>query len=124
MIPKRIQRSRKKGWRLPENAVYVGRPSQWGNPYRVGVRTAWQPPGGVVSHIVPVRAQDAVEAYRVHIDRLIRLYTPFGLRIRSELGGRDLACWCPLVDENGEPVPCHADVLLELANPPAEGGAR
>ncbi len=34
--------------------------------------------------------------------------------IRSELRGRDLCCWCPL-DQ-----PCHADVLLELAN----GGGR
>ena len=32
------------------------------------------------------------------------------------LRGHDLACWCPLVDQNGNPVPCHADVLLELAN--------
>lgn len=32
--------------------------------------------------------------------------------IRAELAGHDLACWCPL---DGQP--CHADVLLELANP-------
>ncbi len=31
--------------------------------------------------------------------------------VRRELAGRDLACWCPL---DG---PCHADVLLEVANP-------
>ncbi len=30
--------------------------------------------------------------------------------IRAELRGKDLACWCPL---DG---PCHADVLLEIAN--------
>jgi len=30
----RIQRRRTKGWRMPEGAVYVGRPSRWGNPYR------------------------------------------------------------------------------------------
>jgi hypothetical protein len=34
----------------------------------------------------------------------------------EDLAGHDLACWCPLVDRNGVPVPCHADVLLELAN--------
>lgn len=34
----------------------------------------------------------------------------------SILGGRDLACWCPLTDKRGNHVPCHADVLLEIAN--------
>lgn len=32
--PKRIQRKRTAGWRMPEGAVYVGRPSKWGNPFR------------------------------------------------------------------------------------------
>lgn len=35
--------------------------------------------------------------------------------IRTALAGRDLACWCPLVDERGNRVPCHADVLLSIA---------
>lgn len=35
---------------------------------------------------------------------------------RQELAGKNLACWCPLVDEFGQRVPCHADVLLEVAN--------
>ncbi|MGV7636606.1 DUF4326 domain-containing protein, partial [Mycobacterium kansasii] len=33
--PKRIQRKRTKGWRMPEGAVYVGRPTKWGNPFIV-----------------------------------------------------------------------------------------
>ena len=33
--PKRIQRQRTAGWRMPANAVYVGRPTKWGNPWRV-----------------------------------------------------------------------------------------
>ena len=33
--PRRIQRKRTKGWRMPEGAVYVGRPTKWGNPYPV-----------------------------------------------------------------------------------------
>lgn len=32
------------------------------------------------------------------------------------LAGHDLVCWCPLFDKDGNRVPCHADVLLELAN--------
>ena len=35
---------------------------------------------------------------------------------------RDLACWCPLHDRHGNYVPCHADVLLELANAPDPKG--
>jgi hypothetical protein len=35
--PKRIQRQRAKGWRMPEGAIYVGRPSQWGNPFDLDV---------------------------------------------------------------------------------------
>ncbi len=36
MKPKRIQRKRTKGWRMPANAVYVGRPTKWGNPAEIG----------------------------------------------------------------------------------------
>ena len=36
--------------------------------------------------------------------------------VRRDLRGKNLACWCPLVDNDGNRVPCHADVLLELAN--------
>jgi hypothetical protein len=37
-----------------------------------------------------------------------------------DLRGKNLACWCPIVDKDGNPVPCHADVLLELANTPSQ----
>lgn len=90
--PRRIQRSRRVGWRAVPGAVYVGRPSKWGNPHRTN----------------PRHSSEAVERYRsdllagrlpIHIDD-----------VQRELRGKDLACWCPL-DE-----PCHADVLLEIAN--------
>ena len=93
MKPKRIQLSRKKGWRLPPNTVVVSRPSKWGNPVKVG------------DPCYPTRAT-AVGWYREHI-------TPnslMGKDAKAELRGKNLACWCPL----GQP--CHADVLLELAN--------
>ena len=91
--PKRIQRKRTKGWRMPENTVYVGRPGIWGNPYVVGkgfprIQTA----------------AEAVERYRA------KCYGPVHYAGTSILRGKDLACWCPL-DQ-----PCHADVLLEWAN--------
>lgn len=91
-MAERIQRRRVKGWRMPAGAVYVGRPSRWGNPY---VRSV----GGVTPE----------ELYR----RWLTL-TASGIKIadraRAELAGKDLACWCPV----GRP--CHADVLIELAN--------
>ena len=38
-MPKRIQRQRTRGWRMPEGAIYVGRPTRWGNPFQPGVHT-------------------------------------------------------------------------------------
>ncbi len=110
--PQRIQRRRTAGWRMPEGATYVGRPTQWGNPWRAG-----EPRGDGRM----LTAEQAVRLYRRWltttasqptrgVDRAVILN---GLH---QLRGRDLACWCPLVDEPGAPVPCHADVLLALAN--------
>lgn len=116
--PKRIQRKRTKGWRMPEGAVYVGRPSRWGNPFVVS-RTpngSWDvtADGRLWMHTTGlwVAQAKAVELFQIHAG-------PMGnYEIErddlDELAGRDLACWCPL-DQ-----PCHADVLLEIAN----GGTR
>lgn len=101
--PKRIQRKRTKGWTMPEGAVYVGRPTKWGNPFRL-----WDghtmPPNG---YIDPERA---VSAYRNLLEDEELTDVSFINDIQRELRGKDLACWCPL-DQ-----PCHADVLLEIAN--------
>lgn len=111
--PKRIQRKRTKGWRMPEGAVYVGRPTKWGNPYRVVVDGSFMhvaPGGGSIVCSTDregnrrERQAEAVELFREHWAPLI---TPGEL---AQLAGKDLVCWCPL-DQ-----PCHADVLLELAN--------
>lgn len=95
----RVRLQRSKGWRKPADAVVVARPSPWGNPWPIGPELT--------------RAQ-AVARYRDWImgepERIAQA--------RAELAGRDLCCWCPL---DG---PCHADVLLELANPtPGDGGS-
>lgn len=116
-MPKRIQRERTRGWRMPENAVFVGRPSTWGSPFRVG--DEYDAP--VVRHlqsydeannhngIVSLTREMAVEMFRM-------LGEEWSDPALAELRGKDLVCWCKLVDENGNPVPCHADVLLEWAN--------
>jgi hypothetical protein len=54
----------------------------------------------------------AVIAYKNYVRCKIRE----GVLDISELRGKNLACWCPLVDKEGYKVPCHADILLELAN--------
>lgn len=112
MSPQRIQRKRTKGFRLPEGAVYVGRPTVWGNRYTVGV------PGTGVG--VVASAQEAIDGFRRMWSESHQI-----AYIRECLRGKDLACWCPLVDKDGNKVPCHADVLLELANvaPPESEGA-
>jgi len=123
--PVRIQRRRTKGWRMPEGAVYVGRPTLWGNPWIVRELT-W---------IEPLRrAEVAVGRYREEMghlgllsdsgfvasearaDAVAQHMAEVGAANMGEyaavvLRGKDLVCWCPL-DQ-----PCHADVLLELANP-------
>lgn len=92
--PKRIQRQRTKGWQMPENSVYVGRPSKWGNPFRVGIEGD---------------AEQCVEKYRALV-AINRWAFPNRNDIKRELRGKNLVCWCPL-DQ-----PCHADVLLRIAN--------
>ena len=118
--PIRIQRRRTKGWRMPDGAVYVGRPSGWGNPYRV-VLVRRSGPFDVVGAMGFVAqttgreqaAEIAVKRFTYAVDMGWHgLPTP--AEIRAKLAGRDLACWCRL-DQ-----PCHADVLLRIANTPVE----
>jgi hypothetical protein len=94
---------------MPEGAVYVGRGTAWGNPWRVGDPLMTETPahddGIVMVREFVLTPRLAVALYR-------EAFTPDSDWARSELAGRDLACWCPL-DQ-----PCHADVLLELANGP------
>ena len=91
---------------MPEGAVYVGRPTEWGNPWRVGDHALIQWPldqtemHGREFIITP---DLAVALYRI-------AFAPDAPEMRAELRGHDLCCWCPL-DQ-----PCHADVLLEVAN--------
>jgi hypothetical protein len=95
--PARVQLRRIKGWKMPANTVKVARPSKWGNPFVIQFD-----PHGDYS---PQTAEGAVEMYRAHVDKgLMRI------KIKNELRGKNLACFCPLHK------PCHADVLLEIAN--------
>lgn len=121
MTPKRIQRQRTKGWRMPEGAVYVGRPTKWGNPFVIGNRLLQEDllfpylartvPGGAsgFSALQAYTAQAVVEAHGWWL-----IEQPALMLSLNELRGKDLACWCAL------DAPCHADILLELANAPTQ----
>jgi hypothetical protein len=88
----RIQLRRAKGWRKPDSTVVVARPGRWGNPFRVGVD------GDRATCMLRFGLALAQGELPYTVDD-----------VRRELGGHDLACWCPL-DQ-----PCHADVLLAVA---------
>ena len=82
---------------MPPNTVYVGRPSRWGNPF--------------------TDMDEAYERYWIANQLNMRPYKELGFNskmfvdtVRSGLRGKNLACWCPLSQ------PCHADILLEIAN--------
>lgn len=99
--PVRIQRKRTAEWRMPPNTVYVGRPSKWGNPYTVGD----------VTYINSGRTKIKMDA-ALAVSRFRERAVPSldSAEIIRELRGKNLACWCRL-DQ-----PCHADVLLKIAN--------
>ncbi|CAQ03299.1 DUF4326 domain-containing protein [Clavibacter sepedonicus] len=117
--PRRLQLSRRRGARLPEGAVSVARPSQWGNGFRIGdtVRVGLIEATDDDSMVPVPDAATAVEFYRRWVSRRLHVQ----LQVRERLVGRDLACWCR-ADQ-----PCHADVLLEIARTPVDeiwAGAR
>lgn len=122
-MPERVQRKRTKGWRMPPNTVSVTRPGKWGNPFRAdvfGLETSialyretvtggWDP-----KHVAHLSDELCGEAYRLSREWKQRFRQVWGGStfdaLRLDLRGKNLACYCPL------DKPCHADVLLELAN--------
>lgn len=122
-MPERIQLRRTKGWRKPEDAIVVARPSKWGNPfwhaqkfhgldlalalYRNLAHGIWDPS---LVRGLPLSYYDDHQAW------LRRVGEHPIEAARRELTDHNLACWCPL-DQ-----PCHADVLLDIANARPTGG--
>lgn len=81
----------------PSNAVYIGRPTKWGNPFSHLEK-------GTLAKFKVATRQEAVDAYKQWLQTQPQL-----LAALHELAGKDLICWC-------KPAACHGDVLLELAN--------
>ncbi len=121
--PKRIQRKRTKGWRMPAGTVSVTRPGRFGNPYAVKAvdRHGQYPFGWRVVGDPSLIMSGLYSTDRAATERAVHLFRreaerPSWVERLAELRGKDLACWCPLEDADGRPWPCHASVLLELAN--------
>lgn len=130
--PVRVQQRRTKGWRKPDNTVSVARSSRWGNPFRVSAGTVMGPGWSEVRAAPLGTAHRPLNAYAVYashapesgaVDHAVDLFRTFATVTRRDhpaayeawiapLRGKNLMCFCPLEQ------PCHADVLLAIANPP------
>lgn len=120
MTPVRIQLCRTKGWRMPPGAVKVDRSTRWGNPFTkaLAVESGYTDAADAQAFIVNCfrdwigPSQSGRDWWQgAESDRRRRVF----IEDIGQLRGKNLACWCPAGS------PCHADVLLELANRP-EGG--
>jgi len=119
MMPKRIQLSRRKGWKKPPGAIVVARPTRWGNPFRRDYEGR-DFRGGVYLDGVPMSvAPDhaLVKAYREWVegklfagDEWLEPRRRWILDHLPDLRGHDLCCWCRLGQA------CHGDTLLALSN--------
>ncbi len=110
-MPERIQLRRTRGWRKPEGAIVVSRPTKWGNPWVAHVHDIRCDPDLINCPIWNADSrEDATTKYRhcLLYPIIHQPHVPDIDDIVAELRGHDLACWCPL-DQS-----CHADVLLEL----------
>lgn len=103
---KRIQRKRTKGWRMPRNTIYVGRPTKWGNPFHVkelgAVEAVKRYKECILNNAMVYYYFDEIEA-SIQFDRF-----KWMSKNLEQLRGKDLACFCSLSS------PCHADILIEL----------
>lgn len=75
---------------VPEGAVFIGRPSKWGNPYMMGLDGS---------------REEVIEKFRIHLAESPKLIQA----AKNELAGKHLLCFC-------KPAPCHGDILLSVAN--------
>ncbi|WP_439539513.1 DUF4326 domain-containing protein [Sphingomonas sp.] len=116
--PARLHRTRRRSNATPEGAIYVGRPTKWGNPFEKRPRI------GHARSVILFRSWLAGELTNQILTRAgfdeheIASLGRFRRRLLADidqLRGRDLQCWCPPTS-----AWCHADVLLRLAN----GGLR
>jgi hypothetical protein len=109
-MPERIRLSRAKGYRMPPNTRKVDRSTRWGNPFgpmQIGHAFSHRglPAPIIYFHEKPGTGR-CIDLFTAYLYGLLSLDPDY----LKPLRGKNLACWCPL-DQ-----PCHADVLLRLAN--------
>lgn len=123
MKPIRIQRKRTNGWKMPENTLYVGRGSRWGNPFRIvkysDGKWAIKTDGSeectkiLIKHchaVYDTKEEATADAIKCYTFWLFPSTHSMQIDDIKSLRGKNLACWCRL------DCACHADVLLKLAN--------
>jgi hypothetical protein len=103
--PIRVQLSRAKGWRMPPNTVKVDRSTPWGNPFTLSDAKE----AGYIGTDDELLVMCVADFQGLFRDRPMAEALGYPTDL-SPLRGKNLACWC----KPGSP--CHADVLLELAN--------
>lgn len=109
MTPTRITLSRAKGWRKPDGAIVVSRPSIWGNPF--AIKDARESGYEYAAKMAMQAFDDWLHGDNwacgsdIYADRRTLILSRL-----PELRGHDLCCWC----KPGEP--CHGDILIRMAN--------
>lgn len=128
----RLQRKRTKGWKMPKNSIYVGRPTKWGNPFKIIGDMIYLDAGyrrkilDKWIYVSSAKENDIVKLYEMLITGIMQpgdyslpasifpdilhWVEHFEKLDVNELKGKNLLCFCKL----GEP--CHADILLKVAN--------
>ena len=121
-MAKRIQRKRTKDYSQPLGTIYVGRPTKWGNPFRVGsYLNGWGKAFVAVNTVEPEKIHELYKSKeldeKITLANSLKWYELWlnNLIVNNkldpkELKGANLSCWCSL-DQ-----PCHADILLKYAN--------
>lgn len=88
----------KRHYDVPSAAVYVGRPTKWGNPFTHLEK------GTLAEHKVATREESVSRFEQYLLERPELLAAA-----KRELKGKSLVCWCA-------PKSCHADILMKHAN--------
>lgn len=114
--PRRIQRRRARGWRMPLDAVAIDRSTRWGNPFVVGRDGTQAECVELYRSLLAGRICLSCKAEPEAQDAALRHFVVNWPALR----GKRLACWCR------EGTACHGDVLLQaveiLAAGPIEAG--
>ncbi len=94
---------------MPENTICVTRGTKWGNPWKIGAKLLCLS-GKEASQEIIIDRKRAVRMFRNMLGGKSPAAIVCRANIKVKLKGKNLACWCKVGD------PCHADVLLEIAN--------